>query len=146
MLKNNQEQSTSGHVTCRHCGAVLFRKKDSPLRGNLELSAKVSRSARNLKNFADDWNNLETLLEKNIGMGSGWKRKSRGLANTSIMQTRHGAAKLRTWPSSLYKTPLRQSRRNLQRLSTSAVFLILALLFGVGKKKKALTSIVAFAK
>jgi hypothetical protein len=51
MLKNNQEQSTSGHVTCRHCGAVLFRKKDSPLRGNLELSAKVSRSARNLKNF-----------------------------------------------------------------------------------------------
>jgi hypothetical protein len=43
----------------------------------------------------DDWNNLKTLLEKNIGMGSGWKRKSRGLANTSIMQTRHGAAKLR---------------------------------------------------
>jgi hypothetical protein len=51
MLKNNQEQSTSGQVSCRHCGAVLFRKKDSPLQGNLELSAKVSRSARNLKNF-----------------------------------------------------------------------------------------------
>jgi hypothetical protein len=27
------------------------RKKGSPLQGNLELSAKVSRSARNLKNF-----------------------------------------------------------------------------------------------
>jgi hypothetical protein len=37
----------------------------------------------------DDWNNFETSLEKNIGMGSGWERKSRGLANTSIMQTRH---------------------------------------------------------
>jgi hypothetical protein len=47
----------------------------------------------------DDWNNLETSLEKNIGMGSGWEQKSRGLANTSIMQTRHGAAKLRfAWP------------------------------------------------
>jgi hypothetical protein len=33
MLKKNQEQSTSGQVSCRHCGAVLFRKKDSPLPG-----------------------------------------------------------------------------------------------------------------
>jgi hypothetical protein len=31
MLKNNQEQSTSGHVLCHHYGAVLFCKKDSPL-------------------------------------------------------------------------------------------------------------------
>jgi hypothetical protein len=54
MLKNNQEQSTSGQVSCRHCGAVLFRKKDSPLQGNLELSAKVSRSARNLKKRCSD--------------------------------------------------------------------------------------------
>jgi hypothetical protein len=53
MLKNNQEQSMSGHVSCRHCGAVLFRKKDSPLQGNLELSVKVSCSARNLKNFGN---------------------------------------------------------------------------------------------
>jgi hypothetical protein len=33
MLKNNQEQSTSGHVLCRHCGAVLFCKKYSPSEG-----------------------------------------------------------------------------------------------------------------
>jgi hypothetical protein len=35
------------------------------------------------------------VLKKNIGMGSGWEQKSHGLANTSIMQTCHGAAKLR---------------------------------------------------
>jgi hypothetical protein len=34
------------------------------------------------------------ITQKNIGMGSGWEQKSHGLANTSIMQTRHGAAKL----------------------------------------------------
>jgi hypothetical protein len=45
-------------------------------------------------NFTDNWTNLETSLKKNIGMGSGCEQKSHGLANTSIMQTRHGAAKL----------------------------------------------------
>jgi hypothetical protein len=45
-------------------------------------------------NFTDDWNNRK-YSKKNIGMGSGWEQKSHGLANTSIMQTCHGAAKLR---------------------------------------------------
>jgi hypothetical protein len=31
---------------------------------------------------------------KKICMGSGWEQKSCRLANTSIMQTRHGAGKL----------------------------------------------------
>jgi hypothetical protein len=36
--------------------------------------------------------------QKNNGMGSGWEQKSCGLANTSIMQTCDGAAKLRFDP------------------------------------------------
>jgi hypothetical protein len=36
----------------------------------------------------------QNITQKNIGMGSGCERKSHGLANTSIMQTHHGAAKL----------------------------------------------------
>jgi hypothetical protein len=76
MLKNNQEQSTIGHVLCRHCGAVLFCKKDSPLQGNLELSAKVSHSVQNLKNFGSELlaipcqsNRQRTLCrEKNASM------------------------------------------------------------------------------
>jgi catabolite regulation protein CreA len=63
MLKNNQEQSTSGHVSCRHCGAVLFRKKDSPLQGEsgtfCESFALISRkrmikreSRRNLRSWS----------------------------------------------------------------------------------------------
>jgi hypothetical protein len=37
----------------------------------------------------------QNITQKNIGMGSGgWEWKSCRLANTSIMQTHHGAAKL----------------------------------------------------
>jgi hypothetical protein len=50
------------------------------------FSAKFCRQLEQPRNIT--W-------KKNIGMGSGWKQKSHGLANTSIMQTRHGAAKLR---------------------------------------------------
>jgi hypothetical protein len=53
-----------------------------------------------------------------------------------ILELTFSAKSCITWPSSLYKTRLKQSRRNLQRLSTLAVFLILPLLFGVGKRKK----------
>jgi hypothetical protein len=83
MLKNNQEQSTSGHVSCRHCGAVLFRKKDSPLQGNLELSAKVSRSARNLKNFVS--NGPQRIAASQPA--SGWSRMSM-LYRTAYEHTR----------------------------------------------------------
>jgi hypothetical protein len=63
MLKNNQEQSTSGHVSCCHCGAVLFRKKDSPPPGesgtfceSFELRAKPKKFwSRIFEVIATNW-------------------------------------------------------------------------------------------